>query len=338
MQNEHDKSVLRDRFAWLRRWGEHPLVKLGLPLIVLGVAIFVLHNLARDVSPAQVVRDIHSASPRALALAVLATTLSYLAIAFYDVISLGAVAPGVVQPRTAFLIGGAGYAISNLIGGSYVTGGAVRLRTYVVAGVPFPRAAFALGTSWSGFWTGFALLSGLLMLLHPKGVSAVLPITPAVEAAAGAALLAGLGLILAYLGRNGRHVNWRGIEAKLPNARTVSLLMLAGMADLLFASLTLWVLLPTDLSGNFTYFFLIFMGAIGLGIASHAPGGLGVFETTVIAGLGAGARPDLLAALVLYRVIYTLYPFVLATLGLAAGWLWSRRHDVDAAATFCTGL
>ena len=181
-------------FARLQRWAEHPIIKLGLPLLVLGVAIFVLHKLAGDVSPKRVVADISAASPKALLLALGATTLSYLAIAFYDVISLGAVAPGIVAPRVAYLVGGAGYAISNLLGVSYLTGGAVRLRTYVAAGVPFHRAALALGTSWSGFWTGLVALLGLLMMFHPKGLSAVLPIAPGLETATGVALIAGLGL------------------------------------------------------------------------------------------------------------------------------------------------
>lgn len=325
-------------FARLQGWAEHPLIKLGLPLLVLGVAIFVLHKLAGDVSPHKVVADISDASPKALLLALGATTLSYLAIAFYDVISLGAVAPGIVAPRVAYLVGGAGYAISNLLGVSYLTGGAVRLRTYVAAGVPFHRAALALGTSWSGFWTGLVALLGLLMMFHPKGLSAVLPIAPGFEAATGIALIVALGALMAFLGRRARHVRWRGIEADLPRASTASLLMLAGMADLAFASLTLWVLLPPDLGGNFAYFFVIFMAAIGLGIASHSPGGLGVFEATVIAGLGAGARPDLLAALVLYRVVYTLYPFAIATLGLAAGWLWAQRHHLDHAADLALAI
>ncbi|WP_078573287.1 bifunctional lysylphosphatidylglycerol flippase/synthetase MprF [Thioclava marina] len=318
--------------ARLHRWADHPSVKLGLPLLVLAIAVLVLHRLAGDVSPARVAADIGAASPRALLLALSATTASYLAIAFYDVISLGAVAPGIVRPRTAYLIGAAGYAISNLLGVSYLTGGAVRLRTYVAAGVPFHRAALALGTSWSGFWTGLAALLGLLMLFHPKGLSGVLPIAPALESLTGIAMLLALGALMVMLGRTSRHLSWRGIVADLPRASTASLLMLAGMADLLFASLTLWVLLPPDLGGNFAYFFVIFMAAIGLGIASHSPGGLGVFEATVIAGLGAGARSDLLAALVLYRVVYTLYPFLMATLGLAAGWLWAQRHRLDGAA------
>ncbi|SFJ80606.1 bifunctional lysylphosphatidylglycerol flippase/synthetase MprF [Celeribacter neptunius] len=319
-----------DRFHLV---ANHPLVKLAVPLIVLTIAGFVLQKLAQDVDPAHVFAQIRAMKPQTLGLAVLATTASYLAIAFYDVISLHAIAPGVVKPRNAYVIGGAGYAISNLLGLSYLTGSAVRLRAYVAAGVPFSRAALALATSFSGFWSGLALLTGSLMLFHPAGLSAVINIPPNLETLTGAGVLLVLAVILILLGRRGRHLSLRlfgaRIEADLPNARTASLLMLAGAIDLLFASLTLWLLLPPDLGGNFAYFFVIFMAAIGLGIASHSPGGLGVFEATVIAGLGVGARPDLLAALVLYRVIYTLYPFLVAMLGLTVSWLWARLRHVE---------
>ena len=40
-----------------------------------------------------------------------------------------------------------------------------------------------------------------------------------------------------------------------------------------------------------------------LGIASHSPGGLGVFEATMINGIGGSSEP-LLASLLLFRAIY----------------------------------
>ena len=54
-----------------------------------------------------------------------------------------------------------------------------------------------------------------------------------------------------------------------------------------------------------------------LGIASHSPGGLGVFEATMLKGVG-GSPDQLLASLLLFRVIYYLVPFVLALALLGA--------------------
>jgi uncharacterized membrane protein YbhN (UPF0104 family) len=49
---------------------------------------------------------------------------------------------------------------------------------------------------------------------------------------------------------------------------------------------------------------------------SSVPGGLGVFEASVVAMLSGTGRADLAAALLLYRVIYNLVPFVIAVIAL----------------------
>ena len=53
-----------------------------------------------------------------------------------------------------------------------------------------------------------------------------------------------------------------------------------------------------------------------LGIASHAPGGLGVFEATVLTFSSGQNRAEVMAALLLYRVVYNLCPFALAMVAL----------------------
>jgi uncharacterized membrane protein YbhN (UPF0104 family) len=65
-------------------------------------------------------------------------------------------------------------------------------------------------------------------------------------------------------------------------------------------------------------------------VVSHAPGGLGVFEAGMTAILAGRGRPDLLAALLLYRLLYNLLPFALAVsaLGLRSG----RRNLANLAA------
>ena len=47
------------------------------------------------------------------------------------------------------------------------------------------------------------------------------------------------------------------------------------------------------------------------GIASHAPGGLGVFEATILQGVG-GSQDAVLASLLIFRGVYYLVPFIAA--------------------------
>ena len=76
------------------------------------------------------------------------------------------------------------------------------------------------------------------------------------------------------------------------------------------------MLLPPDLAPPFDVFAVGCIVSVLLGVASHAPGGLGVFEAGMTAFLAGRGRPDLLAALLLFRLLYNLLPFALAVLAL----------------------
>ena len=47
-----------------------------------------------------------------------------------------------------------------------------------------------------------------------------------------------------------------------------------------------------------------------LGFASHAPGGIGVFDAAMLVALWQYDKEDLLAGLLLFRLLYYLVPFV----------------------------
>jgi hypothetical protein len=51
-----------------------------------------------------------------------------------------------------------------------------------------------------------------------------------------------------------------------------------------------------------------------LGFASHSPGGLGVFDAAMLVGLWQMDREDLLAGMLLFRVLYYIAPFVISVI------------------------
>ena len=306
----------------------HPALRIVLPLVIVAIAMLVLHRLASHVAWGDVRADLAAASVRALAVAVGATMASFAALALYDVLAVRIVVPGIVPAQVAALAGASGYAISNLLGFSWLTGSTVRYRIYSALGLDAGQVAAVIALNWSAFWMGGALIVGLLLAFHPLGLSAVLPLAPALETGLGLSLLLGLGVFLAWLSRGPRRLSLMGATLTLPNLRAAVLLTAVAVADLLATSTVLYVLLPADLSQNNALFFTVFFGAVLLGLLSHAPGGLGVFEATIVMGLGAGGRSDVLAALVLYRMIYTVLPFVVAALGLGVGEAFRARHGI----------
>ena len=95
----------------------------------------------------------------------------------------------------------------------------------------------------------------------------------------------------------------------------------------------LYVLLPPEAQPGLPYFLVIYVGALVLGTLSHAPGGLGVFEATIIAAIGPdsqrrrdrGARP-------LPRRLLRPPLRGRRSLGLAAFEVARQRHILTAAA------
>ena len=309
---------------------EHPAVKSVIPITIGIIAVIVLHKLASHVRWVDVKADLGAASPRVLLGALGGTLLSYAGIALYDVLATRAVGRGGMPVRVPLVTGAAGYAISGLLGVSYLTGTAVRYRVYSAFGLDLVKITGIVAIAWSGFATALVLGAGVLMTLHPSGLGAVIAISPALETVLGLLLLGLLGGYLVWLGTGKRRLNLGEYNIQLPGPRSAIGLTLAGLLDVSGAILTLYVLMPADLIPSVPVFATVFIAAVGLGILSHAPGGLGAFEAIIIAGFGASGRSDVLAALVLYRLIYTLLPFAVAAFGLAVAAALANRGRLKA--------
>jgi len=85
-----------------------------------------------------------------------------------------------------------------------------------------------------------------------------------------------------------------------------------GIFDLMFCALAMYMLVPAEPHIDFITIAVIFVTATLLGFASHAPGGLGVFDAAMLVALWQYDKAELVAALLLFRVLYYLVPFALA--------------------------
>lgn len=305
---------------------EHPAVRVAVPMLITAVAVYALHKLASEAHWEDVKADISASSWRAIFFAILWTIISFTALSFYDVLAVRSVAKGTIPSGEAALVGATGYAISNLLGFSYLTGTAVRYHIYATLGLDISLIAGVIATSWIAFWIGLVLIFGILMVLHPVGLSTLLPFGQATKIIIGTGLVVSVFSLFIWLSRGARRLSVAGFAFDLPGPRLASGLTVTAIIDITGAALALYVLMPDDLVQNYPYFFVIYVGATAFGLISHAPGGLGVFEATLIAGLGAAGRSDILAALVMYRLIYMLLPFTVAVMGLALVWASSQRH------------
>jgi uncharacterized membrane protein YbhN (UPF0104 family) len=115
-----------------------------------------------------------------------------------------------------------------------------------------------------------------------------------------------------------RAVKIQGWRLELPGFRLSFAQALIGAGDVCAGAAVLFVLLPGGHNISFETFLAVYVFAVMLGVASHSPGGLGVFEATILLALSIYPREPILGALLLYRICYYFIPFVLALALLGA--------------------
>src|SRR5205085_6647543 len=85
-----------------------------------------------------------------------------------------------------------------------------------------------------------------------------------------------------------------------------------GIVDLGFCALAMYMLVPDDPNLGFVVVAVIFVSATLLGFASHSPGGLGVFDAAMLVGLWQMDKEELLAGMLLFRLLYYYAPFLVS--------------------------
>ena len=282
----------------------------GLAIAVTVSAFFLLHRFTEDITLAEVVADIRATPATHIFYALLATIVSFAAIAGYEILAVRTAAPGRISDATAAWTGVAGFAVSDVAGFHVLTGGALRYRIYSQKGLDFALIGQIVFLSWMSLWLGMFTMIGLALAFYPGGLSALQWLPEEAARGAGIVILLGIAGYFAWGARGSRTVTVRGMTVRIPGIGTSMLQTLLGMVDMAASAFTLYVLLPSDVAGSLSGFFVIYISSIILGALSHSPGGIGVFEAALLAGLGVIGRPDVLGALVLYRVIYYLIPLI----------------------------
>jgi uncharacterized membrane protein YbhN (UPF0104 family) len=242
-----------------------------------------------------------------LAWATLASALSFACLAGYERFATERVVPGRIPAASALRVGALAHALSNTLGFHAVTGGAFRYQQYRSLGLQLADVARILAMVALCVACGVLVVSlAAFAWLQVR----VLQLSPLAAVA------------LALVGATAVFLAWRWLRAGLAATRLAwrALALLVPVAGLEMAAAIagLYILLPDAGLPPLPAFVLLFVAAMVLGIVSHAPGGIGVFEATVLAAIPPDRHAGALVALLLYRLIYNLLPFALALLVLGA--------------------
>jgi len=204
------------------------------------------------------------------------------------------------------------------------TGGAIRFRIYSDYGLTAIDVAKICFLSGLTFWLDNTFVPGIGMAWHPWAASAMDQLPPAINRLIA---LGGLAAIVSYvvwltLGDERRELGQNGWKVVLPSAPLTLLQILIGVVDLGFCALAMYLLMPAQPGIDFVSLAVVFILATLLGFASHAPGSIGVFDAAMLVALPEFGREQLVATLVVFRILYFLIPFGIAISAMGSRELW----------------
>jgi uncharacterized membrane protein YbhN (UPF0104 family) len=310
----------QDKIGWQR-------IGFLLSIAIISVAVVVLVHMLRDLDIEQVIAALEATSPQRMALAGLFVAGGYFTLTFYDWFALRTIGHPEIRYRVAALSGFTSYAVGHNIGATVFTGGAVRYRIYSHYGltaVDVAKICFVAGLT---FWLGNAAVLGLSVVIEPHAAGPITQLPGLINRGIAAVIL---GVLFSYLGwvwSAPREIGKREWRVDLPNGPSTLLQIGIGILDLSCCATAMYMLLPAEPHVGFVTLLVVFVSATLLGFASHAPGGLGVFDAAMLVALWQFDKEDLIAGLLLFRLLYYLIPFAiaLAILGTREIWLNSRR-------------
>lgn len=290
------------------------LQKLGIviSITIIATACYILYHSLRDLDFDDLMEAIRETDRRAIALAALCVAAGYFTLTFYDLFALRTIGKANVPYRIAALAGFTSYSIGHNVGASVFTGGAVRYRIYSAWGlnaVDVAKVCFVAGLT---FWLGNAAVLGMGVLYHPEAAAAVDQLPAWFNRLAAVVILVALVGYVAWVWVKPRQVGRGTWTVVLPGGPLTLLQIAIGIIDLGFCALAMFILLPEEPHVGFIVVAVIFVSATLLGFASHSPGGLGVFDAAMLIGLWQFDKEELLAGMLLFRVLYYLVPFVLS--------------------------
>ena len=281
------------------------------------VAVYLLKKKLQGIEWDSVLEAMYKVSWVSLLLAFGITAANFLLLTGYDLIAVRYLRKKVAIHR---VMAGAvmGYALSNVFGWT-VGGTAVRYRLYSKWGFSLVEIVAFISIISMTFWLGMFLLAGIAFV--------ALPVQLPEHFAEGLMLQPStwgwifLCVVLLYLIASAfirKPVHWNEYRFSLPPLNLSAMQLVVSAGDFVLASAVLYFLIPSDLRGHdaihFSTVLVAYLAAMIAVVITHMPGGIGVLELIVLEMTPKSAEEPVIAALLLYRVIYYLIPAFFAML------------------------
>ena len=283
-------------------------LKIALPLILLGLAAFQLTPYLSDIDPELLRNEFSQFNDIQLLIVILLTMCAVSPMFLYDSLIfkiLQRAFPTKQLIKQSFIVN----SLSNLIGSGGLISGILRRYFYQAYERDNQRLSKTI-TNVSFFsLTGISMLS--LFILFAYRSIPLLENTPWLYGAVGAIALYFpillLSFMIHYYRKSNPSIDWQ----------TRFQLIIVSLLEWTFAFLAVWLLSRVlQLNSSFFELLPIFIVASCAGIVSMIPGGLGSFDLVFIWGAQYAGLQDekVLLLLILYRIGYLFFPFLLAVI------------------------
>ena len=247
-----------------------------------------------------------------LVLGSLATILNFIILSFYDKLGLL-----YLKKKLSFLktlkISALSFAVSNLAGHTYASGGAIRYLFLRPLG--FKKKEILLLVTLISLFSIFGLLGTLFLAILLK----ILFIVPIQWHHPLILYFSGIGILMFFLlyfkldSQKEKTFQIKNEKILLPQKNLSFKGLLVGCLDLLSLFLVFYIFLNLP-DANFLSVFVAFILASFLAFLSQVPAGIGVFESSFLTLFPhtLPQKENILLAFILYRLIYYIIPFLLS--------------------------
>jgi uncharacterized membrane protein YbhN (UPF0104 family) len=291
-------------------------------IAIAAMALFALTHALRNVNYSEVAAAVEHTYPGWIALALLLVAASYASLTIYDLLALRTIGRSEVPYRIAALASFTSYPIAHGIGAVALVSPVIRYRIYAAHGLSVLDVANICFLTGLTFWLGNLTTFGLSVLYEPAAVSRINYLSLELNRWMATALLLGVAAFVVWTWWSPRNLGPLRWPVRLPSGPMVLLQIVVGIFDLGAAATAMYMLIPAAADIGIFELAVVFIIATLLGFASHAPAGIGVFDATILIGLGGEDKGPLIAALLMFRFLYHFLPFVLALglFGAVEGW------------------
>jgi phosphatidylglycerol lysyltransferase len=296
----------------MKKWIKFILLPLGFLIFVKALALLHIH--IKDLTYIDIINSLKAISALRIALALVLALSYYLILGGYDIVAFKYVGSNVsLKPKDILFTCFISNVLANNTGYSMLFGGSIRYRLYSAYNVSMIDVTKVILFSSATIWLGLLAIGGFVFTFAPFSLEGILKIDFSVRTIG----IFSIVVLLSYVFLSTLHsrpvkiFKW---TLTFPNIKIVVSQILLATCDWLVASLTLYVLMPV---GYISYFVLLkfFLVAQFAAIISQVPGGMGVFETTIMLLLG---NPGVIGVLLAYRVIFYFFPLLIALILLGS--------------------